>query len=175
MSVGWSGAAVTQIRKNTFKHEWLAYLDIMSSGGAYGSYVQDVTDRIVKIGKITRQTSIIEKDFKLGNTTVILNNHDGYLSPNRFLVRTDIDNIWQDRDTGEASPYDCKLRVDLKVWLDDGATETKVFFKGKINEVSHIHEGDLVAVEITGVGDQLDPLDQIFTHDDGDSVMHVVT
>ena len=175
MSVGWSDAAKAVIQSNTFKHEWLAYLDIMSSGGSYGSYVQDVTDRVVKLGKITRQTSIIEKDLKLGDSTVILNNHDTYLSPNRFPSRNAVDNIWRDRDSGEASPYDCKLRIDLKIWLTADSTETKTYFKGKIKEISQIEEGDLVAAEITAVWDQLDPLDKTSTHDDGDSVMHVVT
>ena len=175
MSVGWSADAQAELRKNTFRHEWQVFLDIETSGGAYGSYVYDVTDRVVKAGKIIRQTSIIEKDFKMGQTTWVFNNHDGYLSPNRFLVRDDVDNVWQYRDTGEASPYDCKMRVDLKLYLPDGATETKTFFQGKIKEISHIHEGDLLAVEITAVWDQLDPLDQVFTHEDGKSVTHVVT
>ena len=110
MAVGWSASAVTQIQKNTFKHEWLVYLDIESSTGTYGSYVYDATDRVVKIGKITRQSSIIEKDLKMGETTVILTNHDAYLSPNRFLVRDTVDNVWRYRDSGEASPYAGRCR-----------------------------------------------------------------
>lgn len=172
MSMGWSGTAETAMLENTVHHEWRVYIVVAGTGGE----TVEITDRLHSIGRIARSTSILDKDWKFDETTITVLNHDAYMTPNRFLISSGMTNIWQERTAGEAEPEDCMLQVDLSVLLPDGSWETKTMFEGKIREINDIHEGELLAVEITAIWSQLDPLDITLTHkDDGDSVSHTVT
>lgn len=173
--MAWSSLAKSVMAGSHFEHEWRTYIIVDGAGGM----TVELTDRTHKIGKIKRSTSIIERDWRLNEVGVVFENADNYLTPNRWGILRPAHplwspghyaNIWQERTQGEAVATDCHMRIDLSILLPDGTWETKTMFRGRITEVNQIYEDELIGAEITAVWDQIDALDTVFTHDDGDSV-----
>jgi len=164
----WSTDAVAALRAGC-PVEYLVYIDVVDSGGDYGNYMHDITNRVMGIGPIRRSSTIIEKNFKTYPNTVIVKNEDKYFTAEWYYGdRAGLANtIWKDRDAGEADPEDCKIKINMRLTLPDRTTETMPLYEGRITLVNYIQSKRESICEIVSRDDAFDDLDYEFDYADG--------
>lgn len=169
MSIGWSSEAQAAILAGC-PMKWTFHIDVEQNGtGLYGVNIVDITDYVLPpLPKIKRNTPIIEKNWKISPIVVKVRNDTAYFTPNLCGVsKTQVQNIWKMRPSGEAKAEECKLYIKQVITLPNGSTETKTRFKGMIKELNPFFDEKNIVCEITVRDEFFDALDRIFEIGDG--------